>query len=423
MRKSLLSVLALVLALGVFLAARYLDKTPVEREYEPLPTMVLEGYEPTLTEPVPPVEPENKTPETTETTAVPETEPAAEEAVPETTADAGTGEGEAEEPAQTDAEGEPLVTEPVETVPPYTGPGGESYVLTFAGDCTLGSNLNNAYNGYGFFKTIGEDMSYPFVNVSTYFENDEFSMVNLEGPLCVGGNPAANKQHVFRGNPEFVEILTGSGVEFASLANNHSQDYGNVGYAETKENLENAGISYVERDSSTIVTTENGLTIGIYGAVYYLMEADVIEQEISKLKRTGVDLVIFAPHWGNENSYTITDDQAYLAHVAIDAGADIVFGAHPHVLQPIEEYKHGVIFYSLGNFCFGGNIYPKDYDTALIQLEIIRNEDGSVSLGETTIIPACISSVENRNNYQPTLYEEGSEGYERVLKKLSGTFR
>ena len=413
MRKLLLSFVALALAVGVFLAARHLDNTPVEHDFEPLPTMLLEGYEPTLAEPS---WPEESVPAAV-TEAVPETE-ASEAASEETVSDA----EEETLPGESVPETVPEETEPVETVPPYTGPGGESYVLTFAGDCTLGSNLNNAYNGYGFFKTVGDDMAYPFVNVKSYFEEDDLTLVNLEGPLCVGGNPAV-KNHVFRGNPEFVNMLTENGVEFASLANNHSQDYGNIGYAETKENLENAGISYVERDSSVIVTTESGLTVGIYGAVYYLMEADVIEKEISKLRRTGVDLIIFAPHWGSENSYTPTDDQEYLAHVAIDAGADIVFGTHPHVLQPIEEYKDGVILYSLGNFCFGGNIYPKDYDTALIQLEVIRAADGSVSLGETTIIPACISSVSDRNNYQPTLYEEGSEGYERVMKKLSGTFR
>ena len=412
MRNILLTIVALALAVAVFCVARYMDTTPVEHGYETRPPMQLEGYEPTLAEPTLPAavtvpESEETQPAETEPSSEEETAPASEETT---------------EPAESVPETEPEETEPVETVPPYTGPGGERYVLTFTGDCTLGSNLNHAYNGYGFFKTVNEDMAYPFVNVKSYFENDDYTFVNLEGPLCVGGNPAV-KEHVFRGNPEFVTMLTENSVEFANLANNHSMDYGNVGYAETKENLEAAGISYVERDTTTIITTESGLTIGIYGSVYYLMDAEMIRKDISTLKRTGVDLIVFAPHWGSENSYVTTDDQVKLAHVAIDAGADIVYGTHPHVLQPMEEYNGGIIFYSLGNFCFGGNIYPKDYDTALVQLEIIREADGSVSLGETTILPACISSAPDRNNYQPTLYEEGSEGYERVMKKLSGTFR
>lgn len=402
MRKLLLTLVALALAVGIFVTARYLDTAPVEHEFETRPPMQLEGYEPTLAEPAPATE------ETARETEAPETES---EAAATVTAPQETVPGESVPE-----------TEPVETVPPYTGPGGETYVLTFAGDCTLGSNLNHAYNGYGFFKTVNGDTAYPFVNVKSYFENDDYTFVNLEGPLCVGGNPAV-KEHVFRGDPAFVDMLTENGVEFASLANNHAMDYGNIGYAETKDNLDAAGVSYVERDSTAIVTTESGLTIGIYGSVYYLMEEDVIAGEIAALKRTGVDLVIFAPHWGSENSYVITDDQQKLAHAAIDAGADIVFGTHPHVLQPMEEYNGGKIFYSLGNFCFGGNIYPKDFDTALIQLEIIREADGSVTLGQTTVIPACISSLPDRNDYQPTLYEAGSEGYERVMQKLGGTFR
>ena len=412
MRKFLLIAVTLALAIAVFCVARHLDTTPQDHGYETRPPMQLEGYEPTLAEPgAPTLEPEQTEAWAEETETLSETAgETADETLP----------GETGEIA--DAQTEPVETEPVETVPPYTGPGGETYVLTFAGDCTLGCSLNHAYNGYGFIKTVGEDYDYPFVNVKTFFENDDYTFVNLEGPLCVGGNPAV-KEHVFRGDPAYVAMLTGSGVEFASLSNNHSMDYGNTGYAETKENLTNAGIAYVERDSSVIVTTESGLTIGIYGAVYYLLDEEVITKEIATLRRQGVDLVIFAPHWGSENSYVTTEEQVKLAHAAIDAGADIVYGTHPHVLQPIEEYNGGVIFYSLGNFSFGGNIYPKDYDTALLQQQIIRNADGTVSLGELTIIPANISALSDRNNYQPTLYEEGSEGYERVMQKLSGTFR
>ena len=106
----------------------------------------------------------------------------------------------------------------------------------------------------------------------------------------------------------------------------------------------------------------------------------------------------------------------------LDAGADIVFGSHPHVLQPIEEYGGGIIFYSLGNFSFGGNGAPKDYDTALVQQEVIRDAEGTVSLGQLSIVPASVSSVAERNNFQPTPYEPGTEEYNRVLSKLDETF-
>lgn len=316
-----------------------------------------------------------------------------------------------------------LVTEATEaptTVPAETEPPEERFLLTFAGDCTLGSNPKNAFAGYGFLKTVGEDYGYPFRNVMDYFGNDEASFINLEGPLTDEGNPAA-KKHAFRGPRAYGNILTQCSVEFVSLANNHTMDYGQTGYASTLETLNALPVSYVERDASTVFTTRNGLTIGVYGAVYYLLDTDAITAGIAALKDQGCDLVIFAPHWGSEGSYRPTEKQVALGHAAIDAGADIVWGSHPHVLQPVEEYGSGVIFYSMGNFAFGGNGYPGDYDSALIQQEIIRDAEG-VRLGERTLVPVNVSSVEHRNNFQPTPYEEGSKEYDRAMSKLDGSF-
>ncbi len=306
-------------------------------------------------------------------------------------------------------------TEPLETEPKE-----ERFLLTFVGDCTFGSNPTNAYAGFGFLKTVGEDYSYPFRNVIEYFENDELTLLNLEGPLTDVGNPM-QKTHTFRGPTEYVNILTENSVEAVTIANNHTMDYGQIGYDSTAEVLEKAGVSFVERDSSAVVITKNGLKIGLYGAVYYLLDTETICAGIRSLKAQGCDLVIFLPHWGTEGTYRPTREQTEVGHAAIDAGADIVCGSHPHVLQPIEEYNGGVICYSLGNFSFGGNGYPKDYDTALIQQEVIRDENG-VRLGERTIVPCNVSSVSDRNNYQPTPYEAGREDYSRVLSKLDGSF-
>ena len=102
--------------------------------------------------------------------------------------------------------------------------------------------------------------------------------------------------------------------------------------------------------------------------------------------------------------------------------ADIVYGTHPHTLQPIEEYNGGIIYYSLGNFAFGGNNSPKDYNTALVQQEVIRDMDGTIKLGELTRVPCSISSVSNLNNFQPTPYEAGSKDYEKTMSKLDGTY-
>lgn len=340
-------------------------------------------------------------------TDVPEREPAIQTQPTENTEPAGT------QPPETTV---PPTTEPAETEPAE-----EHFMLTFVGDCTFGSNPTNYYAGYGFIKTVGEDYAYPFANVTGYFDNDDFTMVNLEGPLCDSGNPV-QKKHVFHGPTSYVNILTENSVEAVTIANNHTLDYGQSGYESTLATLESAGVPYVERDASTIVTTESGLTIGLYAAVYYYLDVEDMTAEITAMKEQGVDLIIFAPHWGTEGTYHPTDEQTRVGRAAIDAGADIVYGSHPHVLQPIEEYNGGVIYYSLGNFSFGGNGYPQDYDTALLQQEIIRDRDGNVTLGDLTIVPCNVSSVAGRNNFQPTPYEEGTEEYDRTMAKLDGTF-
>lgn len=316
---------------------------------------------------------------------------------------------------------QPTQTEPTQTEPAETQPPEQRLVFTFAGDCTLGCHTSHTHAGYGFLLTVGEDYEYPFKNVKSWFENDDLTMVNLEGPLTDEGR-ARGSRYSFRGPESYVNMLTQNSIEAVTLANNHAFDYGETGYNRTKAVLEENGVPYVEQNDSRIITLENGVTVGLYGTVYNSVDKETTIAGIKALKEQNVDLIIYVPHWGTEHSFRPTDEQVELGHAAIDAGAHIVFGSHPHVLQPIEEYNDGVIYYSLGNFSFGGNIYPSDYDSAIIQQEIILAGDGTVTLGERTIVPVSISSIENRNDYQPTPYEEGSEEYNRTMSKLDGTY-
>lgn len=297
----------------------------------------------------------------------------------------------------------------------------ERFLLTFVGDCTLGANPANTYADVGFPQVVGEDYSYPLRNVAAFFEADDATFINLEGTLTDQGNPA-DKTYTFRGSPAYSRILTDNSVEVVTLANNHSMDYGQVGYDSTRAVLESAGIPFVERDSGVIVELDCGLTVGLYGMVYYHLDTDDMKAEIASLREQGAELVIVAPHWGVEGSYRPNQLQIDVGHAAIDAGADIVWGSHPHVLQPIEEYGGGIIYYSMGNFCFGGNSKPEDFDTAIFQQEVIRSPEGEISLGNLEIIPCSISSDGGINNYQPTPMEADSEGYRRVLSKLDGSF-
>ena len=338
----------------------------------------------------------------TETTLAPETtEAPTETTVPETTA----------------------APEPTETTGAPTEPVPESFTLTFVGDCTLGTQPKNFNYGQGFVKTVGEDYTYNFANVIDYFTGDDFTMLNLEGVLANEGT-AAVKQYTFRGPTDYVNILTQNSVEAVTLANNHTMDFLEAGYASTTTTLTDAGMPYVEHSKTLIFTTERGLTIGIY-AINMLegpKQADIVAAIAELEANEEVDLVVLSAHWGKENTFKANATQKDLAHAAIDAGADIVYGTHPHTLQPIEEYNGGIIFYSLGNFAFGGNNNPKDYNTALVQQEVIRDVDGTIKLGQLTIVPCSVSSVTNLNNFQPTPYEEGSDAYKKTMSKLDGTY-
>ena len=315
---------------------------------------------------------------------------------------------------------EPPTEPPTEapTEPPRT-----NYLFSFAGDCTLGSNRDKWNASYSFIQTIGEDYDYPFANVREYFEQDDFTLVNLEVVLADEGN-STGKLFTFRGPTAYSQILTGSSVEGVTIANNHARDYGTAGYDSTKLTLDNAGVAYVEVYSSTLITLEDGLVVGLYaidGSVNGI-DKDKAVEGVKQLKADGAELVIVAAHWGNEGKYRPNSSQQDIGKALIDAGANIIWGHHPHVLQKIEEYNGGVIYYSLGNFSFGGNRSPADKDSAIVQQEIIRDPDGTVSLGQMTLIPCSISSVKDYNNYQPTPCEEGSEMYARIMSKLDGSF-
>lgn len=338
-------------------------------------------------------------PEITETVTGPESEPAFRETL------------ETEEVIPTETT---VPTEPVQQE--------ERFLLTFVGDCTLGGTPSNYYADVGFVKTVGEDYSYPFRNVISWFEADDATFVNLEGPLTDEGGPQ-DKAYAFRGPESFVNILTENSVELVSLANNHTLDYSEIGYQNTLKTLNDAEVPFVERDASVLITLERGLKVGVYGVVYYAFDLQDMEQEIHALREQGAEVVIVAAHWGNEGSYRPTPQQQKVGHAAIDAGADIVWGTHPHVLQPIEEYKDGVIYYSLANFSFGGNTAPRDMDSAIVIQEIVRDPQGNISLGTCSRIPVSVSSIEFRNNFQPTPCDENTRAYDRVLEKLSGTYK
>ena len=155
--------------------------------------------------------------------------------------------------------------------------------------------------------------------------------------------------------------------------NNHTLDFNERGVADTKAAVEAVNVGYIGANESQIFTTESGLKIGVYCPGWRNATIDGANQAIPALREAGADIVIYAPHWGMEGQYHPIAEQELVAHTAIDAGADIVCGTHPHVMQRMEEYNGGMIFYSLGNFSFGGNSAPRDRDSVIAQVTITQD--------------------------------------------------
>lgn len=294
-----------------------------------------------------------------------------------------------------------------------------SFTISAVGDCTFGTDENFAYEGSmpAKYDEVG-DFNYFFENVKSVFEEDDLTIVNFEGTLT-DSTTREDKQFAFKADKSYAEILTDGFVEAANLANNHSKDYGEQSYNDTMDALDEAGITNFGYDRVAIKKVK-GIKVGLVGT-YVLADGlgvkDSMEKNIQDLKDEGAQVIIASFYWGEEKAEYPNDVQVELAHAAIDAGADLVLGHHPHVLQGIEQYKGKNIVYSLGNFCFGGNMYPSDMDTMIFQQTFTLKGGKLQEDNVTNIIPCSISSVEDYNNYQPT--PAAGEKETEILNKIT----
>lgn len=281
----------------------------------------------------------------------------------------------------------------------------ESRTVTVSavGDCTLGTdesfNTSTNFNAY----EAMNGTSYFFQNVRSILEADDATFANFEGTLTTE-TARESKEYAFKGDPSYTQILTDGSIDVVTLANNHSSDYGAKSLTDTEEALDAAGIDYCIGDKIAVKEV-NGIPtafIGIYVLNDGMAREEQVKQTITAAKQQGAKLVIVAFHWGTEKATEPDETQKSLAHTAIDCGADLVVGHHPHVLQAIEYYKGKYIAYSLGNFCFGGNSAPSDMDTMIFQ-QTFTIEKGEVQAdAAATVVPCSISSTAGYNNYQPT---------------------
>jgi len=337
-------------------------------------------------------------------------------------------------PTLTPTDREPIVTP--DPIPPNTGdiydadptpspePAPEPIItitVSAAGDVTVGGcPVNSSFNSYmRQFDLQDKDFSFFFRNVRDIFNEDDLSIVNFESTLT-DATKRDDKRFTFRAPPEFSQVLRGSGINAVTLANNHSRDFGEVSYIDTQNNLEAEGIAFFGNDTNTILNIK-GINIGMFGystwnytdpSVFF----DRVKDSIDDLRSRGADLVIAYFHWGKEGSYEPNSAQTRLGRFTIDSGADLVLGAHPHVIQGIEVYNGRNIVYSLANFSFGGNRWPPDYDSFIFR-QTFTFENGILQeSNETEIIPIRVSSISGENNYQPTPATGATA--ERILKEI-----
>ena len=295
-----------------------------------------------------------------------------------------------------------------------------SLTLSVVGDCTLGTDetfdYDTSLNAY--YENYGAD--YFLQNVKDIFSADDLTIANFEGTLT-DSDEREDKTFAFKAPASYASILTGGSVEAVNTANNHSHDYGDQSFDDTLAALDDAGIVHFGYDETAVMDVKGikvGL-VGIYELYDHLEREQQLKDNIAKVKADGAQLIVVIFHWGNETETVPDSSQTTLGRIAIDEGADLVCGHHPHVLQGIETYKGRNIVYSLGNFCFGGNSSPSDMDTMIYQQTFTIDADGVKKDNVTNIIPCSISSAayDGYNNYQPTP-AEGDEAT-RILGKIN----
>lgn len=295
-----------------------------------------------------------------------------------------------------------------------------SLTLSVVGDCTLGTDetfdYDTSLNAY--YENYGAD--YFLQNVKDIFSTDDLTIANFEGTLT-DSDEREDKTFAFKAPASYASILTGGSVEAVNTANNHSHDYGEQSFDDTLAALDDAGIVHFGYDETAVMDVKGikvGL-VGIYELYDHLEREQQLKDNIAKVKADGAQLIVVIFHWGNETETVPDSNQTTLGRIAIDEGADLVCGHHPHVLQGIETYKGRNIVYSLGNFCFGGNSSPSDMDTMIYQQTFTIDADGVKKDNMTNIIPCSISSAayDGYNNYQPTP-AEGDEAT-RILGKIN----
>jgi len=318
----------------------------------------------------------------------------------------------------------PAVEQKDDAAPP-TQTASRHLVIAAVGDIMLDGSAREIMQEHGY--------DFAFEKMRPWLKKADIAFGNLEGPLTTRGTPAPDKKYLFRSPPDKVAAaLKEAGFDVVSLANNHSLDYGSVGLADTVAALNDAGIRHVGAGKNlpiarqAAVLERNGLKVAFVaysltfpeefwataekaGTVFGYRE--IVEADIKAAKQKA-DIVVASFHWGQESKTELRPYQVALGHAAINAGASLVIGHHPHILQGVEHYKNGVILYSMGNFAFG-SYSQKAKVSALAEIEF----DGD-KLTQVRLQPINVFNIDVLFQPQP-LTGEAAANVISQLQELS----
>lgn len=271
--------------------------------------------------------------------------------------------------------------------------------MVFSGDILLSSYVLNNYENSGINGVISQELL-------GEMQSADLTMVNEEFPFSTRGTQAQDKQFTFRVDPSYVKIFQEMGIDVVTVANNHALDYGTEALSDTFQTLDGAGVAYVgagdskERAAQPYIAEMGGKTFGFLAASRVIPEVswNIDNQQPGMLctydstrlceaihkAKENCDYVVVYVHWGIERENMPQDYQRKLGQAYIDAGADLIIGAHPHVLQGIEYYNGKPIVYSLGNYIFNQSIEK----TMLLKVTVSTENETILQL-----IPASASGA------------------------------
>lgn len=275
----------------------------------------------------------------------------------------------------------------------------KTVTVTYAGDVNFGDGVTPYLTSNG--------VDYPWVDAGSYFESMDVGFVNLECCLSTTGSPVPGKEFCFRGPPDSAAGLDRAGVDVVSLANNHSKDYGAAAFLETFTNLKANGVIWCGAGNNNTEAFSPAV-VDIRGQkVAFLAFTSIVPSgwpsgaatpgcatswdpdqvsDVIKEASSECDYVVASFHWGVELDTSPNGNEQELAHLAVDSGADLVIGHHPHVVQGFELYKDKLIAYSLGNFIFSP---PREISARTLLVVAVLQSDGLV---QAKLVPMAISS-------------------------------